>query len=457
MEPLKETKSTEDLEMDELIFDLQSLIKQPSISATKQGLVECANLVLNIMGKAGINSELLHFKEDAVVPPLVFAEVKSKSNPNGNTILFYNHYDVQPVEPLELWKHDPFSAKVEGNYIFGRGASDDKGELITRIKAVEYFLKHTGDVPCNIKFIVEGEEETGSMHLGRYLSMYKEKFACNGVIWEFGDVDEKDRPIISLGMKGILSAELVAKKATRDVHSSLAVLIENPAWRLIKALNTMRDDNGRILIKDWYKEAREFTPEELVALSNEPFDEQEFKREYGVDNLVNDMNGSEAKKALAGMPTCNVVGFLAGYTGEGTKNILPSMAVAKLDFRLIPNMMPQQQFERLENHLRKNSFTDIEAKFVDGEPAARTPLKHPFVQIVSEAAIETFGTSIISVSSAGTGPMFYFDKVLNVPCISIGGTHIYSNIHSPNEYARIDLLEKTTKCMIRIIEKFAAK
>src|SRR5919198_4852237 len=199
-----------DSEMGNLISDLQSLIRRPSISARKQGLTECANLVARIMNKAGINAEVLYLNYDsqtkvdieheiaAGAPPIVYGGVKSKANPNGKTILFYNHYDIQPEEPVELWKEDPFSGKVEGNYIFGRGSADDKGELITRIKAVECFLKKAGDIPCNVKFIIEGEEEIGSVHIERYLTKYRQKLVCDGVIWEFGYVDEKNRPIISL-------------------------------------------------------------------------------------------------------------------------------------------------------------------------------------------------------------------------------------------------------------------
>jgi len=244
--------------MTNLISDLQRLIRQPSVSAKKQGISQCASLVASIMNKAGINTEILyldqnvhgngHHNNDTNAHPLVFGEVKSKANPNGKTILFYNHYDVQPEDPIELWDEAPFSGKVEGNFIFGRGAADDKGELITRIKAVEYFLKKTGDIPCNVKFIVEGEEEIGSVHIPQYLKLYEDKFACDGIIWEFGYVDEKDRPIISLGMKGLLYIELLAKGPLRDAHSSLAVLIENPAWLLVRALNSMRDNNGKILI-----------------------------------------------------------------------------------------------------------------------------------------------------------------------------------------------------------------
>jgi len=451
-----------DSEMKGLISELQTLIRQPSISAKKQGLTECADLVFQIMVRAGIKSEVLNLgrhesnqKKEAIAP-IVYGEVKCKMNPDAKTILFYNHYDVQPVEPVEFWDSDPFSGKVEGNYIYGRGSSDDKGELITRIKAVEYFLKKTGDVPCNIKFIVEGEEEIGSVNIEKYLSKYRHKLAADGVIWEFGYVDEKNKPIISLGMKGLLYVELIATGPSQDVHSSLAVLIENPAWRLIQALNTIRSTNGKILIKDWYKEVREFTPDELDNISREPFNEQEFKSHYGVDKFVNDVRGTEVRKALVGMPTCNIAGLIAGYVGQGAKTVLPSTALAKLDFRLVLDMDPKRQLQRLANHLKNYGFGDVGIKFIHGESASRTPLNQPFVKQVKDSAAEAFGVEpIVSVSSSGTGPMHSFVKILGAPCVSVGSTSIYARIHSPNEFARIDLLNKATKCIAVIIEKFS--
>jgi acetylornithine deacetylase/succinyl-diaminopimelate desuccinylase-like protein len=457
--------------MNDAITDLQTLIRQPSVSAKNQGLVECANLVAQIMRNAGIETNLLYIdnllkveQEDIASPsspPLVYGEVRSKSNPNGKTILFYNHYDVQPIEPIELWERDPFSGSVEGNYIFGRGAADNKGELITRIKAVEHYLKKTSDVPCNVKFLIEGEEEIGSIHLKEYLRLYKDKFQCDGVIWESGFVDTSGRPIISLGQKGILAVEIIIKGPCRDAHSSLAALIENPAWGLVMALSTLKDNNGKILVENWYKEVRDFTDEETSLIDKEPFDEEALKKEYGITNFVNNAKGMEVKKAFAGIPTCNISGLVSGYIGEGSKTVLPSKASAKLDFRLVPDMVPEVQFARLKKHL-KNHISDnkenenkIEIRFLDAEPAARTSVNHQFVGIVKKAAVEVYGEAIINVSSAGTGPMYYFDKMLGVPSVCVGGTDISNRTHSPNEYMRIDSLNKTTKCIAIILEKFA--
>ena len=440
-----------DVHLDELVSDLQTLIRQPSVSAKNEGIEECATLVQKLLKKSGIKSEILRLKKG--VAPIVFGEVKSKQNPK-KTLMFYNHYDVQPAEPFDLWDDPPFSGIRKGNKIFGRGATDDKGELITRIKAVEACLKTTGDVPCNVKFVIEGEEETGSAHIEEYLKKYKKKFSCDGVIWEFGYVDAKNRPIIGLGMKGLLFVELSIKESIRDAHSSLAVLIKNPAWRLIEAVHTLRNSDGKILIKDWYKEVSSLSKNDLKIIQKEPFDENAFKKEFGIKSFVGNMTGMDAKKAMVGGATCNVAGFVSGYTGDGAKTVLPGNALVKIDFRLIPKMDPKKQVLRLKNHLKSKGFADVGIKVYHGEAAARTDSSHPFVSQVKDAADKSFGKSILNVSNAGTGPMHPFVEILKAPCISIGSTYMFSPIHSPNEFARIDLLKKTTKCMCEIMDNF---
>ena len=448
MNPIKHVDS----HMNNLISDLQTLIRQPSVSAKNEGIEECANLVQKLLEQSGIHSELLRLKKG--VASIVYGEIKSKQNPK-KTLMFYNHYDVQPAEPFDLWEFPPFSATRKGNKIFGRGATDDKGELITRIKAVEACLKTTGDVPCNIKFVIEGEEETGSAHIEDYLKKFKKKFSCDGVIWEFGYVDAKNRPIVGLGMKGLLFVELSIQESIRDAHSSLAVLIKNPAWRLIEAVHTLRNSDGKILIKDWYKDVLPFSKKDLELISKEPFDQNAFKKEFGIKSFVGNKKGLDAKKALVGGATCNIAGFVSGYTGEGAKTVLPGKALVKIDFRLIPKMNPKKQVMLLKKHLKSKGFGDIAIKVFHGEAAARTNSSESFVSDVKNAADKAFGKSILNVSNAGTGPMHPFVEILNAPCISIGSTYMFSRIHSPNEFARVDLLKKTTKCICMIMENFS--
>ncbi len=459
------TSLTDD-QMNDLISDLQILIRQPSVSATNQGLKECAILLSNLMKNAGIQTELLFLDfEESVenrtisrIPPVVYGEVKSKSNPSGKTILFYNHYDVQPVDPIEKWNEDPFSGKVIGNHIYGRGSSDDKGEIITRIKAVEYFLRETGDVPCNIKFLIEGEEEIGSPNLIKYVQRFREKFKSDLVIWESGYIDTDDRAIISLGQKGILTVEIKVHGPSRDVHSSLAVAIESPAWRLVNLLSLLYNTNdGKILIKGWYDEIMSLSEKELQLIANEPFNEEAFKREYGISSFIKGQSSYEIKKALATEPSCNISGLVTGYTNKGVKTILPSTATVKMDFRLVPNMDPQIQFNRLVKHLRSKGYSEKEVAidYLGGEPSFRTPLNNQYVKLIVDSASKIFSGVVLNISSSGTGPMYVFKKVLGVDSICIGSTILPNKMHSPNEFTDLDLLKKGTRCFIEIIKNFS--
>jgi acetylornithine deacetylase/succinyl-diaminopimelate desuccinylase-like protein len=449
--------------MKSLLSDLQRLIRQPSISSKSIGLEECASIVAEIMQESGIVTKILRVEGenddgDTKIPPIVFGEVKSKSNPNGKTILFYNHYDVQPVEPVSSWNRHPFSGDISEGKIWGRGAADDKGELIVRIKGINRLLIEKQDVPCNIKFLVEGEEEIGSPNLGRYLERFRHIFECDAIIWEFGYVDAKSTPIINLGMKGILYVELTSVGPSLDIHSSMAVLVQNPAWRMIKALDTLYDENtGRITIKDWYNEVTPLSPEELSFIASQPmFDEEGFKKKYHIRGFVAGRRGNTLKRSLADSPTCNISGIASGYIGVAAKTVLPSIAKARIDFRLVPHMMPSLQFKRLQKHLKQKGFDDISVRWIHGSASSRTEFKHPFVDIVRESARSVFGKNpVVNLSSAGSGPMYFLVQALKVPCVAVGCSYIFSNIHSHNEFARIDLLKQGISLIKEIITTFA--
>ncbi len=461
----KEMRSISNLhkpEIDALIFDLKSLIQIPSISVKNQRLEECAKLVRDIMRKANIKSELLYFNKNNIEspPPLVYGEITSKSSPNGRTILFYNHYDVQPIEPLDRWERHPFSGDIIDNKIFGRGSADDKGELMARIKAVESIVRVTGDVPCNIKFIVEGEEEIGSPHLGSYLKMLGHKVKCDGIIWEFGYVDTQLRPIVNLGMKGLLYVELTACGPSTDIHSSLAPIVSNPAWTIVKALSTIWDEKtGTVTVKDWYRDFRSLDADELRFTTIQPvFDEMEFKTKYRLARLAPWLRRNESRRMLAERPTCNISGIVSGYSGKGAKTVLPSTARAVIDLRLVPDMTPKSQFNRLKTHLSRAGFTDISVKFVHGLAPSRTKFTDPFVKTVISSGRVIFGSNpIINLSSAGSGPMSLLVQSTKAPCVAIGCSDIFSNIHSFNEFAKIELLYLGTKLISEIINRFARR
>lgn len=432
------------------IQELIKLVSQPSVSASGEGIEECAQLAVELLEKRGIRTRLL---KRTNANPLVFGEIRSKKNPD-KTIIFYNHYDVQPAEPLELWESPPFTPTLREGKLYGRGVSDDKGELISRIYATEALLESEGDVPCNLRFIFEGEEEIGSTHLHEYIREYPELFQADAVIWEFGGVNAKDVPQIVLGVKGILYVELTVRGANRDAHSSIGAIVQNPAWRLVWALNSLKDSTGKILIPGWYDDVRPFGPEELELLEQEVFDEEAYKRDLGISGFMNGMTGLELKKALEGGPTCTICGLYSGYTGKGSKTVLPSTALAKIDFRIVPEQNPEDLVTKLRRHLDKTGYSDIEVTYSEGERAARTNPKESIVKAAAEAAKRVYGTDpMIIVSSAATGPMHLFKP----PKIAIGCAYPFVRQHSPNEHLRIDLFTKGTKWVAETIFSFAAK
>lgn len=438
------------VDVERIIADLQKMIKQPSVSATGEGIDECAQLVCDMMNKAGISSRLLHVGGHA---PVVYGEVISNQNPD-RTVLFYNHYDVQPADPLELWNYDPFGGEVHDNRIYGRGATDDKGELAARIEAVRACIE-SGDVPCTVKFLVEGEEENGSGGISEYIDRYNSLMRCDGIVWEFGYVDATERPVVGLGVKGLMYVELRAQGASGDMHSGMAPIMSSAAWRLVGALSTLAGPDGRIRIPDWYATVSPLSEAELALIREMPYDADAVKRGAGVDAFVCNQDSLQAKMDLARVATCNISGINSGYAGDGTKTIIPCEAVAKLDLRLVPGMDPITQERLLRDHLQSQGYGDIKIHVLHSMPGIRTDPTHLFVQAVRDAVDQTYGSHILSVTYPETGPMWQLSTGLEAPCVLVGGTHINSCIHAPDEYARLDLLANTADVMISILERFS--
>ena len=427
---------------------LVRLASQPSVAATGQGIRDCSKLVYKLLEEVGAQPKTYDIGEGS---PVVAGEIKSKKNPR-KTILFYNHYDVQPPEPLELWETPAFQPTIKDGKIFGRGVSDDKGELVGRLNLTKAFLEARGDLPCNFKFLFEGEEEVGSVHLHEYLRKYPEIFKADSVVWEFGGVDPKDRPNVVLGVKGILYVELTAKHAKRDAHSSLGAIVENPAWRLVGALNTIKQGD-RIMVPGWYDAVKPLSRDELAVVRSQPYEAEAVKRDLGITRFIGGMGVEEAKRALVNKPTCTICGLYSGYTGKGSKTVLPSEALAKIDFRLVPDQDPKDLHEKLTRHLAKHGYRDVKVTYSEGEKAKRTSHKAPISVAAQQAAAEVFGVKpVVTVSSAGTGPMYLFEA----PCVAIGGGNPFSHAHAPNENLRLDLFVKGMKWVAATVDRFAA-
>lgn len=411
--------------------ELRRLVEIPSVSTEGRGIDECAKAVASLLEERGLRTEIRPTPGNPVV-------CAWGGKPDGPTLLFYVHYDVQPVEPLEEWTTPPFEVTERDGKLFGRGVADTKGHIMCRLAAIDAVREVLGSDPIRYAFMIEGEEEIGSPNLERFIKENAADFGADGCLWEFGGVDNDGRPSVTLGLKGIASLELQAKVPSRDVHSSFGVVIDNPLYRLAAAIASMRDVDGRVTIDGFYDDVRPLTEREVAAIEAEPRKGKQLKAEYGIERFLGDASGYELKRRLNAEPCLNVNGIHGGYGGPGTKTILPAKAMGKLDFRLVPDQKPERVVEQVRAHLRAKGFGDIVVVPLAGEGPGRTSLDDPFVDIVRGAAREAFGMEpTVHVSSAGTGPAAPFADVLRVPFSTAGCAYPGSRGHAPDENIRI--------------------
>ncbi len=405
------------------------------------------------METAGINTKILPEKNGN---PIVYGEVRSKSS--NKTLLIYGHYDVQPPEPLEEWVSGPFEAKQHGKKIIARGAADSKNNVTSCIKAAEAYLKTSGDVPLNLKFIFEGEEEIGSPHLPGFIADNKERLQADSVVCYDGDFDETGRAKISLGVKGMLYVELRCKSAKDDLHSSYAPIVPNAAWRLTWALNTIKSPEDKILIKGWYDDVEPFTPAQSRLMGKIPFRAQNFLEEFGLKKFLKANSAREALKRYVMEPTCTICGFKTGYIGQGSKTVLPGSAMLKLDFRLVYNQNPKKQLKLLKEHLHAHGFDDIQVKPLGFLEPSRTKPSAPIAKAAAKASKTVYGsTPVVLPRNPASGPDYLFTKRLGLDSIWTGSgpPSAYSHAHAPNEYTTTDHFILGVKYIAAIIDSYA--
>ncbi|HEV2358854.1 MAG TPA: M20/M25/M40 family metallo-hydrolase [bacterium] len=433
------------------IEDLRRLVQIPSVAAQRRGIAEAAQAVRALLEAEGGRVTLL---TDGGANPVVVADFKGRS---PRTLLFYNHYDVQPAEPLEEWTVPPFDVTLRDGLILGRGVSDNKGDLVTRIAALRLLKAAHGGLPCRVKFVVEGEEEVSSVHFGAVTRAHADLLRADACIWEYGERDSEERMHIVCGMKGICYLELEARTASVDLHSSFGAVIEGAATRLAWALGTFKDPAGRVLIPGHYDRVRRPTPEEEAALAEIPPDVVDAVRErVHVPELIGGARGADAVRQLLFAPTCTICGIWGGYTLEGSKTVLPCRARAKVDFRLVPDQDPHEVARGVRRHLDGRGFRDVEVTLLGGEYPWRTDLRDPFVGLVRDVVAETTGRAVLVYpTSAGTGPMHDLGPVLDIPLVSTGGGYWGSRAHAPDEHVRERDFRETIVLMARLLERFA--
>jgi len=436
--------------LDRSLTELGRLVAQPSISAQKIGLHECAALVGKMLEARGFAVQI----HPTAGSPVVFAERKGKSD---QTVLIYNHYDVQPPEPLELWETPPFEPSIRGGKMYGRGVSDDKGHLVSRLHAIDALLDEAGELPCNVKFIVEGEEETASVNLAKFIHEHTELLQADACMWEFGGVDHTDTPQEFLGLRGILYVELSLELLGTDVHSGLGgSIFPNAAWRLVWALNTLKGPDERILVPGFYDDVQPPSARDRELMAALPDPAEEYKSRYGVPYFTKGLTGgTDLKIEEVFTPTCTICGLTAGYQGPGSKTVLPARASAKVDFRLVPNQNPEKILDNLRAHLDAHGFSDIQIENLGGDFPARTDPDHPFIQLVVETARDVYDRPMDVVPmTGGSGPNHPFVHVLGLPVATGGMSYPETRTHAPNENIRIDLYLKHARHMARILAEF---
>jgi acetylornithine deacetylase/succinyl-diaminopimelate desuccinylase-like protein len=450
MEQLSQHDTYLEAHLDDSIAELSRLVAQPSVSAQKTGLVECANMVAEMLHQRGFSVEIIP-TEGA---PVVYGERKGRTE---KTLLFYNHYDVQPAEPLELWDSPPFEPSLRDGILYGRGVSDDKGHLVSRLFAIDALLAVDGELPCNVKFAVEGEEETGSVSLEPFVREYRDKLAADACVWEFGYVDHRDVPIQFLGLRGICYVELSVETAKIDVHSGTGgSIFPNAAWRLVWALNSLKGPDERIKIPGHYDKVKPPSPRDRQLMAALPEIADEYIERYGIDHFLKGLTGGvELKLAEVFEPTCTICGLDSGYQGPGSKTVLPARASAKVDFRLVPDQDPDEVLAALRTHLDEQGFNDVQITYHGGVPPARTDPDDPFVSLVVEAARDVYGVPMEVVPmTGGSGPNHAFKHYLNLPIVTAGVGHPGTQAHAPNENMRVDLYLKGARHILRILKEF---
>ncbi len=437
--------------LDKSIAELSKLVAQPSVGAQNLGMKECAALVGGMLKARGFRVDVM----DTGGAPVVFAERKGKSD---KTLLIYNHYDVQPPEPLELWETPPFEPSLRDGKLYGRGVSDDKGHITSRLFAIDALLDAQGELPCNIKFIIEGEEETSSVHLYDFILKNKDRLKADACFWEFGGVDSHETPMQYLGLRGICYVELSVETASIDVHSGLGgSIFPNAAWRLVWALSTLKTEDERILIPGFYDGIQPPSVRDRELISALPEVADEYKSMYGVKKFIKGLTGGvDLRVEEVFTPTCTICGLTSGYQGPGSKTVLPARASAKVDFRLVIGQDPADIRKKLRAHLDAQGFSDVQITDLGGDAAARTDPDDPFIQLVAKTAEEVYEMPMqIVPMTGGSGPSHPFVHDLGLPVATGGIGHPETRAHAPNENVRIDLYLKHARHMARVINEFA--
>lgn len=386
--------------------------------------------------------------------PIIYGECGD----GPETFVVYGHYDVQPVGQLTEWSVGPFAATIVDGKLYARGAANSKGDLVARLAAVEAYQKTFGKLPVSLRFIVEGEDGLGSPSLYRFTNEHPDLLVANGCIWDEGYRDTKESPVVSLGFKGITFLELRAAGARIDLHSKWGAIVPNPAWRLVQALATITSPKGVITIDGFSSHIAPISDEDAEVLKVIELDEVGLKREFRISGWVRAMKGPTLVKEHIFGATCTICGIQTGHTDAGAKTVLPSTAMARLDFRLVPDLTSDIVVALLREHLNVRGFRDIEIIELGSAPLAKSSAKSRVARAVIESTAEVYGIpALIYPMDPSSGPVGAVCGVTNppTPVASFGTSYAGSNPHGPDENIRVEDFLQSIKFIGRVIHRLA--
>jgi len=419
---------------DRFIEELNDLLRIPSVSADpayKDDVKRCAEVVKQRLIEAGVDKAEIH---PTAGHPIVYAE--KIIDPSLPTVLVYGHYDVQPADPVDLWDSPPFEPVVKDGKIYARGSADDKGQAYMHVKAFEYMTR-SGELPCNVKFMIEGEEEVGSVNLGIWVKEKKEMLKADVILISDTSIIANDTPSITVGLRGLSYVEVEVTGPNRDLHSGVyGGAVANPANTLCEMIASLKDENDHITVEGFYDDVEEVSADDRAEMAKAPFDENAFKTELKI-NATRAENGYSPMEGSSIRPTLDVNGIWRGYIGEGAKTVLPSKAYAKISMRLVPFQKSEDITRKFKEHFERIApdYVQVKVKELHGGEPIVIPTDFPGYVAASKAMEETFGKTPIPERGGGSIPIVaLFEEVLGLKSILFGFGLNSDDIHSPNEH-----------------------
>jgi acetylornithine deacetylase/succinyl-diaminopimelate desuccinylase-like protein len=451
---------------DQFVNDLSEYLAIPSVSAQPehaQDVRQAAQWLTDHLRNIGLRADVMETGDPGDPGnPVVYAEWThddSTGSSRRSTVLIYGHYDVQPAEPFELWHSDPFTATVRaspaGPAIYARGASDNKGQHMAHIKAVESYLRVQRALPVNVKFLVEGEEEIGGTHLGRFVESHADLLACDAVVISDSSLLAPGQPTLLYALRGLLYFEIEARCAAHDLHSgTYGGNVQNPAMALAQILAQLKDEHGHIRVPGFYDDVRALSAEERAEIARVPLGEENVKVETGASQAFGEPEFSVAER-MGARPTLEINGLWSGYTGPGAKTVLPATAHAKISCRLVPNQDPQAIYQAVTSYMQRLTPPGTTLSFKVFQAGARGTLidrNAPQIRAAAHAAQATYGNAPVFVLEGGSLPVVNdFQSVLGKPIVLLGFGLPGDNIHAPDEHFTLSCYEQGIEAGIRLM------